>query len=85
MIKTLKVAISLPKDNFERIEKVRKKMKLQRSAVIDQAIQFWLKHLEEEEKIRNYETGYLKQPESLKEIAAMEQSAAEAFEEGDWS
>ena len=87
MIKTLKVAISLPKKDFQRIEQVRKRLKLHRSAAIDQAIQFWLKNLEEQEKIRQYELGYLKHPESLKEITAMEKTAAAAWADEDegWS
>ena len=87
MIKTLKVAISLPKGDFQKIEKVRKRLKLQRSAAIDQAIQLWLKTLEEEEKIRQYERGYLKYPESLKEITALGKTAVAAWADDDegWS
>lgn len=60
MIKTLKVAISLPKEDFQKIEKVRKRLKLERGAAIDTAIRFWLKNLEEQEKIKRYEIGYQK-------------------------
>lgn len=85
MIKSLKVAISLPKESLEKIERIRKKMGLQRSAVIDKAICFWLKSLEEKEMIRKYEEGYRRKPESVDEIKAMEKLSAEAFKEEGWS
>ncbi len=84
MIKTTKVAISLPKDDFERIEKIRKEMGLQRSTIIDMAIRFWLESIEKEKMIRQYEEGYRKRPESLDEVKAMEQASADAFREEGW-
>ncbi len=84
MLRTTKVAISLPKDDFKRIEEIRNELGVQRSAVIDMAIRFWLKSIEEEKMIRQYEEGYKKKPEPLKEIRAMEEVSAEAFQEEGW-
>lgn len=84
MLKTLKIAISLPKGDFDRIESVRKKLGLQRSNVIDRAIRFWLESLEKREKIRQYEEGYRNKPESLAETKAMGKAAAKAFKEEGW-
>lgn len=84
MLKTTKIAVSLPKEDFKRIEEVRKKLGLQRSAVIDMAVRFWLKSMEEKEMIKKYEQGYENRPESIEELKAMEQGAAEAFEEEGW-
>lgn len=81
MRKTQKFAISLPKEDFEKIEKIRKRLGFERSALIDKAIRFWLKNLEQEELIRRYEEGYKKQPEDIVEIIAMENAAIEAFKE----
>ncbi len=81
MLKTLKIAISLPKEDFEKIEKIRRDLGMGRSAVIDKAIHFWLKGLEEKEMIRQYEEGYKKKPEPADEIMAMEKTSAEAFKE----
>lgn len=81
MIRTAKIAISLPKDDVMRIEKIRKKLGIQRSAVIDMAIRFWLNDIEERKLIRQYEEGYRRRPESLSEIKAFETMAADAFEE----
>ncbi len=83
MRKTLKIAISLPKEDFDEIEKIRKSFGFQRSAVIDKAIRFWLRHLNQEKLIKRYEEGYRKKPESIQETKAMEKAAAEAFKEED--
>jgi len=81
MIKSAKIAISLPKENLEKIERIRKKMGLGRSVVIDLAISYWINSLEEKELIRQYQEGYQKRPESVDETLAMEALAAEAFKE----
>lgn len=83
MLKTLKIAISLPKEDFEKIEKMRKKLGLPRSDIIDRAIRFWFNSLEEKKLIKEYEEGYRKKPEPIDEIKAMEKASAEAFGEED--
>ena len=64
MIKTAKIAISLPVEDLKRIEKVRKELKTQRSALIDVAIRFWLDHREKHVLIKQYEAGYRNHPEA---------------------
>jgi len=81
MRNTLKIAISLPKEDFYKLEQIRKKLGFGRSAIIDKAIRFWLGYREQEELIKRYQEGYRKKPESVQEIQAMEQAAAEAFKE----
>ncbi len=81
MLKTKKVTISLPNEDFKAIEKIRKVMGFDRSAAIDRAIRFWIKHLKREGLIKRYEEGYTKEPEDIREIAALEKTQAEAFEE----
>ena len=81
MRNTLKIAISLPREDFYEIERIRKKLNLGRSTIIDKAIRFWLRRLEQEELIKNYQEGYRKKPESIREIKAMEKLQAEAFKE----
>lgn len=84
MKRNTKIAISLPKEDFEKIEKIRKDIKVARSTLIDQAIRFWLKHLEQQEMVKQYEEGYKRKPESIREIKAMEEVSAEAFREEGW-
>lgn len=81
---THKIAISLPKQDFVKIEKLRKKLGLDRSTIIDKAIKFWLRKWEEREMVGQYQEGYKKNPESIDEIKAMEQVSAEAFDEEGW-
>ncbi|MBU0571348.1 hypothetical protein KJ662_05460 [Patescibacteria group bacterium] len=84
MLRTVKIAISLPGEDFAKIERMRKKMGLQRSAIIDKAIRWWLKSVEMKKKITQYEEGYRDNPESAEDIKAMEKASAEAFEEEGW-
>lgn len=81
MRRTEKIAISLPREDFEAVERVRKKMGFERSAVIDKAIRFWLNSLEQKEFVQRYIEGYRKKPEDIQELIAMEVAAAEAVEE----
>jgi len=82
MEKTLKIAISLPKVDFEKIERIRKELLLGRSAVIDKAIRFWLEHLEKKEAVKCYENGYRKKPEKVSELKALEQAQYEVLSGG---
>ena len=84
MIKSSKIAISLPQENLKKIEKIRKELKIQRSALIDMAIRFWLDNREKQKMIQQYEDGYRRKPESIDEVKAMEKMSAEAFKEEGW-
>ena len=84
----VKIAISLPKEDFKLLETIRKKMGITRSALIDKAIHYWLNKRKEEQMIRRYEEGYRRYPETsaeIKELVAMEKAQAETMEEEDWS
>lgn len=78
-IGTVKTGISLPKEEYQQLEKIRRKMRLSRSALFEKALSFWLKSLREQGKIKQYIEGYKKYPESVTEIKAMEKASAEAF------
>lgn len=81
MHNTFKVAISLPKEDYQKVEKIRKELGVGRSTVIDKAIRFWLRHREQEDLIKRYQDGYRKKLEHVRETEAMEKMAAEAFRE----
>ena len=83
MRNTLKIAISLPKEDFYKLEQIRKKLGFGRSTIIDKAIRFWLGCREQEDLIKLYREGYRKKPESIQEIEAFEKAAAEAFKSED--
>jgi len=87
-VNAVKIAISLPKEDFRLIEALSKKLGITRSALIDRAIHYWLSKRKEEAMIRQYIEGYRRYPETskeLKELAAMEKAQAETMEEEDWS
>ncbi|MBU4589310.1 MAG: ribbon-helix-helix protein, CopG family [Candidatus Omnitrophica bacterium] len=86
--KAVKIAISLPKEDFKLLEALRKRIGLSRSALIYRAIHYWLAKREEEEKIKQYIEGYRRYPETpeeLEELAAMEKVQLETMEKEDWS
>ena len=84
MIKSAKIAISLPAEDLRRIEKIRKESGIKRSVLIDAAIRFWLDDREKGKMIERYEEGYRRHPESVDDIKAMEQLSADAFAEEGW-
>ena len=51
---TVKIAISLPKQEYQFLEKLRHRLGISRSAMIDKAICFWLKRQQEEELVKKY-------------------------------
>ncbi len=82
-----KIAISLPKEDFDKMEKARKKLGLNRSKFIDNAIKFWLQYQEKQVLIRQYEEGYKKYPETeeeFKNLNSMSLSFHESLDEEDW-
>ncbi|MEK7849630.1 MAG: hypothetical protein AAB213_02250 [Candidatus Omnitrophota bacterium] len=81
MHNSMKIAISIPKEDFLKIEKFRKKFKEARSVFVDRAVKFWVEHLEQKELVERYENGYRKHPESISEIKAIEALSAETFKE----
>ena len=80
----IKIAISLPREDFKLVETIRKKMGITRSALIDRAIHYWLTKRRQEEMIKRYEEGYMQVPENIDEVIAMEKVQFEALREEGW-
>ena len=81
---TVKIAVSLPKDQYRFVERQRRLMKVSRSAVIQHALRQWLKSSEEQRAIQQYIDGYRRHPESPQEIRAIEQASMEALKHEAW-
>ncbi|MDP3722776.1 MAG: ribbon-helix-helix protein, CopG family [Candidatus Omnitrophota bacterium] len=81
---TVKVAVSLPREQFRLAEKRRRALRVSRSAMVREAIHQWLKSFEEERAIRQYIDGYRRHPQSPQEVDAMERAAAEALRHEAW-
>lgn len=80
MRRAAKVAISIPSEDLERLEALRREMDLGRSEIIATAIRFWLKWMERQELIRRYSAGYRKNPEKAAEIKSLEAASLEALD-----
>ena len=83
-VKTVKVAVSLPLEAFRQVEKVRKQLRLSRSAVISGALNRWLAVSHEQEKIRAYVEGYRRSPETAREQKLFESLAGEVLAAEEW-
>ena len=76
---TVKVAVSLPKAQYKVAEKRRRILHVSRSAMVREALQQWLRNLEEQEAVRQYIEGYQRHPESTKGWKAIERVQVEAI------
>ena len=84
MIKTAKIAISIPKEELKVIESLRHKLSLSRSAVIQQAVKHWLTYQERKGLIDKYVQGYLKKPEEAKHAENWGKTAFETLSKEEW-
>lgn len=84
MAKTVKTAITIPREEFKIVEAVRKKIGKSRSQIIVEALRLWLASRRVEEMERSYEEGYRKKPECLAEIDALMKAGAPATGTEQW-
>ena len=83
-VRTVKVAISLPKDVIAEIEHLRRKLDISRSQVVLEGVSLWLKKREEETLVKKYIRGYKSKPENIKEREAMLKAALEGSSRDPW-
>lgn len=81
----MKIAISLPKDEYLFLERLKSKLKISRSELIQQAIEYWLENRRQKELIDRYEKGYQRQPEKLSHITNMEKAQYNVLSDEGWS
>ena len=70
-----KVAVSIPDDLYRAVERARKKHGKSRSAVMQDALRYWLRHQAEVALVQEYEAGYRRRPETRREVKAAEAAA----------
>ena len=80
----MKIAISLPKEDFLRIEKLKNTLKKSRSELIQEAVASWLASHKEKELIDQYENGYRRKPEKLSHIASLEKVQYDVLSTESW-
>jgi len=81
---SVKIAISLPGEEFKELEAYRDKEGISRSKFILQALKFWKEEKEKKRLIRIYEEGYKNTPENLRELEGWEKASLSVFTKGDW-
>ena len=79
-----KVAISLPDSQAEAIEKIRRKRRIPRSRVIQQALALYLSSGSHTREVRAYEEGYKRKPEG-NEATAFAKAIGAVLPHEDWA
>lgn len=84
MPNAVKVAISLPPTIFESVERERRKRQVSRSEFFRQAVQAFLRGLQERADIERYVRGYLEHPETAEEVAGTSAVSDAVLAEEPW-
>ncbi|NQS88479.1 ribbon-helix-helix protein, CopG family [Patescibacteria group bacterium] len=84
MPRVVKFAISIPEEDFKKLEVLRQKEELTRSKAVLQAVKLWEESKSMEEFIRKYEEGYKKFPEVMEERVAWEKASLTALAKEEW-
>jgi metal-responsive CopG/Arc/MetJ family transcriptional regulator len=79
-----KIAVTIPEDLLAEVERLRRRTRETRSAVVQRALRVVVHEEEERERSRAYQDAYRKYPESDDEIAAAERAAASLLAEVPW-
>lgn len=79
-----KIAMSIPTGLYEAVERFRKKAGKSRSAVLQDALYYWLERQKEVALIRKYEEGYRRKPETRAEVRAAASSAVRLLAASEW-
>jgi metal-responsive CopG/Arc/MetJ family transcriptional regulator len=79
-----KVAVSIPEELYQTVERIRKITRRSRSAVVQDALRHWLHQQAQEALVREYEAGYRRRPESRREVKAAEAAAVRLLSTDDW-
>ena len=79
-----KIAISLPDDVLEKIDKERLAGGLSRSEFFRRAVEERLRRAREREDVERYIRGYQMYPETQEEVALAEATLHYAFDEESW-
>ena len=79
-----KIAISLPEETLQAVEKERLATGLSRSEFFRRAVEEHLRRVKEREDVEQYIQGYLKYPETKDEIALAEATLGYVMAENPW-
>ena len=77
----LRLTVTIPHEEYERIEEEKKKKGVNRSVVVQEIIKFFFAKEDEQFKIKKYIDGYKKIPEKTNYMAQLEQVQFETLDE----
>ena len=80
-----KIATSVPAEQYEALENLRRRLKLKRSEAVQQALDLWLSSRERDERVAQYVRGYASHPDDPKAAHAYAKAWAMGHEAEDWS
>ena len=80
----VKIATSLPAEQFDALEQMRARLGLKRSAAVQEALVLWLATKEAEGACAQYVRGYMSHPEDAAEGAALVEAWADGMENEIW-
>ncbi len=84
MSKSIKFAVSIPREEFKELENLRKKQGLNRSEFIRETLAVWKEEQETRKLIKAYEDGYKRIPEDLANTEAWEKASLTSFSDEEW-
>jgi hypothetical protein len=85
MRKSAKFAVSIPWEEYQELEAVRKKAGLSRSGFLLATFRAWKEARHKERLVRAYENGYRQKPEDSSFAEALAAAAAEVLSDEDWT
>lgn len=79
-----KIATSVPGSQYEALERLRKRLRLGRSAAVQEALAMWLAAREGDTRIAQYVRGYAERPDDAGEAKALAQAWSAGLESEEW-
>jgi metal-responsive CopG/Arc/MetJ family transcriptional regulator len=70
-----KVAVSIPAELSRAVEAIRRESGKSRSAIVQDALKYWLRSQANAAMVRDYQAGYRRAPETAREVKAAEAAA----------
>ena len=80
-----KIATSVRADQYQALERLRRRLKLKRSQAVQEALDLWLSARAGDERVEQYIRGYVSHPDDPRDAQAYAQAWAEGHESEDWS
>ena len=81
----IKIAVTIPEDQMRSLERLRRKQRIPRSRIVQQALRCYFAQTGIAEDARAYEEGYRRKPEQAQAAESYARVAAEVLEHENWS